>query len=658
MANALTWRDVAAPDLGTAMLGYKYAGENITNAGKALNDGLTEFDTSRKNDAANALYQASMGYSSPAALKAAQADGSLVAKAGVNPSLITAGANQAIDSRASTLLNQATNQQSLDQAVKMDPLKLQEASARIEQTNLSNRLASLTQGTKVEQEKANLAGKNLSNDSAKATNEDTADTDLAKQTASRIARGSTTYADFIANLEKVQRGGEDGFDEGTAAKALALAPSYLKAYNPSITDLPAGGDGAAPALPGQRGAGSAPGQIAGAAASGGAGAGAPGTGSFIGSLPSAETRDYVSTIAGQAGDLSGLSTDQKLDKLMPFLVKKESGGNPNAVSPKGATGLTQVMPKTGVDPGYGVKPMQNQSQAEQLRFGRDYLGAMLNHYNGNVEAALAAYNAGPGTIDKVVAYHPDVLRAENSELNTRASKAINEASAAVGQGNSPGIAGQYPGLENDTKNILDANGNITGTHTLTRDEVIANMHTQKGGMWENIDPDRIAKLFDTVQKKGQAAGITLNNGQTAALVNKYGNSDPSSLLSLHLAKATADISDPSGLDKELKSLATATRYNGAGTNNATAALASSVQSAQQAQQSALQQLQAAQSAQALGRDVKNLPRLQEQYSRATALLKAAVSKIESNPERKPVFAPDTASATPPKDNSQAFAAGP
>lgn len=91
------------------------------------------------------------------------------------------------------------------------------------------------------------------------------------------------------------------------------------------------------------------------------------------------------------------------------LINTESGGkhvdsNGNLLaSNKGAQGITQVMPKTGEDPGYGVTPIQDNSKAEYIRFGRDYLNAMIKNFGGNQEQAVAAYNAGPGVVQKAVA---------------------------------------------------------------------------------------------------------------------------------------------------------------------------------------------------------------------------------------------------------------
>lgn len=88
--------------------------------------------------------------------------------------------------------------------------------------------------------------------------------------------------------------------------------------------------------------------------------------------------------------------------LVPVVKQVESGGrhiDPTTMqllrSDKGAEGITGVMPATGVDPGYGVKPLQNKTEEEFTRFSTDYLKAMLIQFDGDTEKALAAYNWGP-----------------------------------------------------------------------------------------------------------------------------------------------------------------------------------------------------------------------------------------------------------------------
>lgn len=120
-----------------------------------------------------------------------------------------------------------------------------------------------------------------------------------------------------------------------------------------------------------------------------------------GSFGISETDNYVRNIMDKVGQVDpNASPDQLADQILPFLIQQESGGNPNAVSPRGARGLTQVMPETGRDPGFGVPPLRDNSPQENVRFGRDYLIAMLKRYPGRPDLALAAYNAGPGVADR------------------------------------------------------------------------------------------------------------------------------------------------------------------------------------------------------------------------------------------------------------------
>lgn len=79
--------------------------------------------------------------------------------------------------------------------------------------------------------------------------------------------------------------------------------------------------------------------------------------------------------------------------LLSALVWQESRWNPQALSPKGAMGLAQLMPGTARDLGVNpADPVQN------LTGGARYLRSLLDQFDGNVEKALAAYNAGPARV--------------------------------------------------------------------------------------------------------------------------------------------------------------------------------------------------------------------------------------------------------------------
>lgn len=126
------------------------------------------------------------------------------------------------------------------------------------------------------------------------------------------------------------------------------------------------------------------------------------------------SRDFRALLGGGSGP-------EVSEAEIAAIIHQESGGNPNAVSPKGARGLMQVMPATARDPGLGVPDIFTLAKSHGIEvaddsdatlnrlldnpslnqdFGTRYYSALRERYGGDRAKALAAYNAGPGAVDK------------------------------------------------------------------------------------------------------------------------------------------------------------------------------------------------------------------------------------------------------------------
>lgn len=102
------------------------------------------------------------------------------------------------------------------------------------------------------------------------------------------------------------------------------------------------------------------------------------------------TPEQYKAIIAQASKETGISTS-----IISSLLKAESGFNPNAQSPVGALGIAQFMPATAK--GLGINPLDvNQA----IRGAAKYLKQNLDRFGGDINLALAAYNAGAGNVEK------------------------------------------------------------------------------------------------------------------------------------------------------------------------------------------------------------------------------------------------------------------
>lgn len=242
---------------------------------------------------------------------------------------------------------------------------------------------------------------------------------------------------------------------------------------------------------------------------------------------------------------SGRGThDQRIGFLTRRVIAAESGFDPNAESGKGASGVMQVMPDlAGVDVAkqLGDKAYLAMSTEERkaflkvpangLRYGQVYLGMMIQKYDGDVEAALVAYNAGPDNADKWLAHGRDYNAlpkpAETGPYVQKVMGGLGGARLAAGAAD-PGTASKVPVFTIGKPAGLVTPGNI---------DLTTRPHVQNGKDTSTVrtisyGTDQGEVLIPTVsdegkimsdkeamaywQKKGQNLGVFKTPGEATA----------------------------------------------------------------------------------------------------------------------------------------------
>ena len=120
------------------------------------------------------------------------------------------------------------------------------------------------------------------------------------------------------------------------------------------------------------------------------------------------------------------ATANQIDyELLQAVIATESGFNADAVSPSGATGLMQLMPATAAN--FGVRGDKNNSITQKLtnpglniRTGSRYLRYLLDLFPGQIDLALAAYNAGEGRVQRAGNRIPNIKQTQNYVKNVMA----------------------------------------------------------------------------------------------------------------------------------------------------------------------------------------------------------------------------------------------
>ncbi|MEG0486325.1 MAG: lytic transglycosylase domain-containing protein [Acinetobacter sp.] len=248
------------------------------------------------------------------------------------------------------------------------------------------------------------------------------------------------------------------------------------------------------------------------------------------------------TTGGGGGGAAIANYASKFGPLAGGMIHAESKGNPNAVSPVGAQGIIQIMPKTAAKPGYGMSPidLKNTTPEEQIRWGMEYRSRIQKAHGFTEDQATAAYNAGAGKVQQAIKQAKDsggnwlsYLPKETRDYVPRVNAATAKYGGAAAGGNTPATA-PMAGIDRKVQQkirgayqnaMLKYNEDLAlKDQPVNVGNVLAGLTAkEKGSAWTQDSFDIVNALKDNEQLKGLSAeGITNVYNRAKAWQSKPG----------------------------------------------------------------------------------------------------------------------------------------